>query len=225
MSKNAVTKVDPTVEAKKWMERGIEEALGARVALQSVKEKALLAGWFFGNARRKIPHGEWEEFLQAYNAVSSRTVRSYIAFAEDVIVTVLGQKKKFTDDQLKNYQPSHAEMEDPKLLEAGKHAVLHSSIGFVELCRELSLFRKFGEYDAVRNAAAKARAAKGGEPVQITFDFGVAMAGLRHMALLDQVSTEHLPKEKLPEIRDQLATALSKVEARMKEITLNAEAA
>ena len=165
------------------------------------------------------------EFVGSQKALSERTIRGYTTFAEDAIVSVLGAKKKFTDQQLKEYTPNHNEVADPKLIEAAKHAVLHSSMGFVELCRELQLFRKFGEYDAVRNAAAKARAAKNGEPVQITFDFGVAMAGLRHMALLDTVSTESLPKEKLPEIRDQLQSALVKVEARMREITLPAEAA
>ena len=211
--------------AQKWFEQGLATHGEAKVALQSLKEKALLAGWFFLQARRACPHGEWGDFIASQKAISERTIRGYTTFAEDAIVSVLGANKKFSDQQLKEYIPNDKEVADPKLIEAAKHAVMHSSIGFVELCRELSLFRKFGEYDAVKSAAAKARAAKDGQPVQITFDFGVAMAGLRHMALIDSVAPEQLPKEKLPEIRDQLQSALTKVEARMREITLPAEVA
>ena len=211
------------IVAQKWFEQGLASHGEAKLALQGLKEKALLAGWFFLQARRACEHGQWGEFVASQKAISERTIRGYMQFTEDAMVSVLGAAKKFSDDQLKEYRLSDKEVADQKLVEAAKKAVIHSSVGFVELCRELSLFRKFGEYDAVKSAAAKARAVKAGEQLQMTFDLGVAMAGLRHVAMIEKTAPESLPKEKLPELRDQLQSALNAVDARIREITLPAE--
>lgn len=214
----------PTTPAQKWFEQGMEEHGSAKAALQSIKTRALTAGYFFAQARAACPHGEWTRFVESQKCgIPERTLRRYMEFYTDAVVTVIGAKRGFTDAQLKEYQPTEKELGNKKILEDATSIVIHSSQGFVELSRELGLFRKFGEYDAVKHAAAVARAAKAGAPIQINFDFGVAMAGLRSLEAIDRAKVDQLPAEKLPELRDKLQSALAKVLGRIKEITFEAE--
>lgn len=210
--------------AKQWFSDGVTEHGGARLAMQSLKEKAILAGWFFLQAKAACSHGEWSDLVAAQKAIPERTVQRYMGFTLDAIATVVGAQRELEDHELRKYEPTPNEIADKKILDAAKRAVIHSSQGSVELARELQLFRKFGEYDAVKHSAATARAAKAGAPIQFSFDFGVAMAGLRSIDAIDRASMDKLPTEKLPELRDKLRSALGKVEARLGELKSTMEA-
>jgi hypothetical protein len=213
-----------TATAQKWFEQGLTEHGNTRVQIQAIKERALLAGWYFAQAKAALPHGEWLPFLEQQTGISDRTVRNYMEFAVDAIATVIGEQRKLTDDQLKAYEPTPREMADRKLLDAAKHVVIHSSQGFMQLTRELGMFRKLGEYDAVKHAAANARQVKAGGPIQLSFDLGIAMAGLRSLSAINTAQMEALPHGKLPELRDKLKEALDKVEARLGELKATMEA-
>jgi len=217
---------NPTATAQKWFEKGLEEHGTLRGAIQTMKTKALTAGFFFTQAKSALGHGNWLEFIesQTESGLTERTVRRYIGFYADALASVIGAQRKFTDEQLKAYEPTPRELADVKLLEAANHVVIHSSLGFVELCRELALFRKFGEYDAVKRSAAIARDVKAGGQIQLTFDLGIAMAGLRSLSAIDTARMESLPAAKLPELRDKLKEALDKVEARLGELKATMEA-
>lgn len=219
-----ITTTTAAATAQKWFEQGLSEHGNTRIQIQSIKEKALIAGWCFAQAKAALPHGDWLPFVEKQNAISERTVRNYMAFAIDAIATVVGEQRKLTDDQLKDYQPTPREMADRKLLDAAKHVVIHSSQGFMQLTRELGMFRKLGEYDAVKHSAAKAREIKAGGPIQLSFDLGIAMAGLRSLSAIDTARMESLPHGKLPELREKLREALDKVEARLAEMRSTMEA-
>lgn len=179
--------------------------------LHQAKNAALLAGWFFIQSRNTCEHGEWLDLLKEFEAkISERTVRRYILFTEDALVSVIAEKRKLTDEQVKAYQLTHRELADTTLRDAAGEVVIQSAANFTELARELRLFRKFGEYDSVQHAAATARAAKAA-PRQIEFNWDLALGGLQSLKAIERVPVDKLDTAKLTQLETELETALAKV--------------
>ncbi len=216
-----MAKPAPVKSAKQWFEAAVRTHDEAQGLMHSAKGRAILAGWMFLQAKLATPHGEWNDVIETYSdRISRRTVFAYVAFATDAIVSVVAAERQLTDAQVRTYEPTEDELRDPKLLEAAKEIVIHSTVGFVDLARQLSLFRQFGSYDAVQQAAAKARHVKATGEQQMVFDFTIAKAALRTFAALDKVDAESLPADQLDELEASLTAALEKVRERRRTITV-----
>ena len=126
----------------KWIEQAIVQHESFVAGFQKLKEHALNAGIFFLTAQQIAEHGDWEmELLAHQEKVSRTTVYRYIAFANEVLEWTKVEHPKLTS------------MED--LRKAAVKIVLQSPKGYIALCRQLSLMRKFGEYDEVKYKAKK----------------------------------------------------------------------
>jgi hypothetical protein len=203
------TKANPSA----WFQQAIKSHQETEGFLHKAKNAAIITGWFLLQARNACQHGEWEDITAEFETkISYRTVRAYIQFAEDALVSVIAEKKKLTAEQVKSYELTNRELADAALRDAAETVVIQSAANFTELARELRVFRKFGEHDAVQYAAAKARAAKGNtEPRQIEFNWELSLHGLRSLGAIDRVPVDKLDGTKLADLETQLTAALAKV--------------
>lgn len=196
-----------------WFEQALKSHDQASALLHKAKNHAILAGWFFLQARNACAHGEWEDIVKQFEGkISYRTVRAYIQFTEDALVSVVAEKRKLTDEQVKGYELTHRELADSALRDAAEAVVIQSAANFTELARELSLFRKFGSYDAVQHAAAKARAAKG-QPKQAEFIWGLCLSGLASIKAIERLPFDRLEAAQLDTLEAELTHAQAAVQA------------
>jgi hypothetical protein len=202
-----------TASPAAWFEQAIKSHQETEGFLHKAKNAAIITGWFLLQARNACQHGEWEDIIGEFEGrISIRTVRAYIQFTEDALVSVIAEKKKLTAEQVKGYELTNRELADAALRDAAETVVIQSAANFTELARELRVFRKFGEHDAVQYAAAKARAAKGNtEPRQIEFNWELSLHGLRSLGAIDRVPVDKLDVAKLADLETQLTAALAKV--------------
>ena len=175
--------------AAKYVEQGIQQHQQFIAAFRKAKEHALNAGFFFLSAQECAEHGDFESVLLKYEEQCGRsTIYRYIDFAKEVLEWArLEAGKDATADQL---------------LTAGRSMVLQSPRGYIALCRQLSLMRKFGEYDEVKYKTKKLL----GESKQLAFTFEELTAHLK-------VYTTDFKLE-LPEGKDE-AAALDELEAEL----------
>lgn len=201
---------------------GVQAHVEASDAARTTKVKAIISGWSFLQAKLAAKHGEFELLIEA-NAekISDRTVRRYMAFAEDAIVSAIAARDELTDSQVRALVLTDADRKNVDLFSAAKEVILHSSANFVSLARELSIFRKFGQYNGVQYANAKARQAALGQPVarQVEFDFTLSSSGVKSLLAIATAPEDKLPpRDKLTSLRDDLRTALAAVEARLGQV-------
>ncbi len=207
------------VSAAQWFSQGISaHADVARFAF-NLKVRAVEVGWYFMQAKLASKHGDFGDLVAASSAqISLRTVQSYMAFCEDVLVSVIATQRKLTDKEVRELELTDKQRSDTKLLEAGRDVVVHSTMGLVDLMRQLGQFRKLGEYDANRHALEKARKAVG-LTEQIEFDFTVASAGLRTLSAIADCAQDKLPPPaQLAELEQKLEAALTAVRSRRKAV-------
>lgn len=156
-----MSKLSPAAAADKWMQEGIKQHEEFLRAFLNAKERALNAGIFFITAKAGFDHGQLEDFLDGYsNKISRRSFFYYVGFAEEVIAWVKAEHPKLIGME--------------KISVAARAMVLKSPKGFIALCRELKLMRKFGEYDEVKYRKSKLL----GDSPQIEFEFSAAMGTL-----------------------------------------------
>ncbi len=202
-----------TAPSHQWMLEGIKQHQSFQRAFQAAKEHALNAGIFFISASQSHDHGDWQNFCGAYSTqISERSIRRYMEFATEVIEWVKAENPNLVGEA--------------KLKDAALKMVLQSPKGFIALCRELKVMRKFGEYDEVRYRTKKLL---GGSGEQIEFEYASAAKAIAQLSLID-LPNFHL---KFPEGADEdaeiakletgLETALAKVrEFRAQKATINA---
>ncbi len=137
---NLITKKHSAVG--KWIQQAITQHEAFYSGFNKLKEHALNAGIFFLSAQQASEHGEFEsELIACEGKISRTTVYRYIAFANEVLEWTKAENPKLTS------------MDD--LRKAAVKIVLQSPKGYIALCRQLSLMRKFGEYDEVKYKAKK----------------------------------------------------------------------
>jgi hypothetical protein len=187
--------------AAKWIEQGIKQHELFRRAFQTAKEHAFNAGIFFWSAQQSAQEGDWQLLLGAFEAqISERTVYRYIAFATEVMEWV-----KAEHPQIKDLE---------KLRAAGSAMVLKSPKGYIALCRQLELMRKFGEYDEVKYKTKKLLGA--GQP-QLEFSFAELTATIDVLTHFgdDNYSFKYAEgadeAATLDEVERKLETALARV--------------
>ena len=190
--------------AAKYVEQGIQQHQQFIAAFRKAKEHALNAGFFFLSAQECAEHGDFESVLLKYEEQCGRsTIYRYIDFAKEVLEWArLEAGKDATADQL---------------LTAGRSMVLQSPRGYIALCRQLSLMRKFGEYDEVKYKTKKLL----GESKQLAFTFEELTAHLKVYTTDFQLT---LPEGKdettaLTELETELETALTNI--RQRKATIN----
>lgn len=178
-----------------WYAEGVKEHIEFQEAFARAKGHALNAGYFFSRAREAIQHGDFLLFCDSQESgVSRRMVYRYMHLYEAVRAWALEQQPTLKGEE--------------KILQAGLEMEMQSPREFVEVCRQVGLMRKFGEYDAVKHAAEKRR--KGlGEPRQMEFRWSLEMAemGLRCFRGLDQVEEDKRPNA------EQIAALLAELDA------------
>ena len=122
--------------ADKWIQKALEQHQQFAANFQRAKECALNAGFFFLQAQNSAAHGDFGALIERYSEkISSRTVYRYIEFASEVIEWVKAEFPGIANN---------------KIPAAAMKMVLKSPKGYVALCRQLELMRKFGEYDEVK---------------------------------------------------------------------------
>ncbi len=185
----------------RWMSDAIKLHLKFQSHFQAAKESALMAGIFFSKAQQACAHGEWQSLIQEFSSeVSETTVRRYMDFSAEVV------------EWVKKSHPNLKSEED--ILAEGKRLVLLSPKGYVALCRQLALMRKFGEYDEVRYRKEKLLSQG-----QIEFDFSATVKHLETLAHFGDEKYLFIYPEGveesafLEEVETKLATALERVRA------------
>jgi hypothetical protein len=210
------------ISAAEIFAMAVRSHVEAKEAAQTAKVKAIISGWSFLQAKMAAKHGEFELLCETHAAqIPFRTVQRYIAFVEDALVSVIAEQKQLTDSQVRALVLTDADRKNVDLFTAAKDVILHSSANFVSLARELSIFRKFGEYDGVQYANAKARQAALGQPVarQVEFDFTLSSSGVKSLLAIATAPEDKLPpRDKLTSLRDDLRNALAAVEARLGQV-------
>lgn len=179
--------------ADRYMKQGIQAHASFKFNFQKAKEAALDAGFYFC-ACRDSHKGDFEEFLGCYSKEIHRaTVYRYIGFVEEVIEWA---RKEF---------PKITKLDE--LIVKAREMVLQSPRGYIALCRELKLMRKFGEYDEVKYRTQKLKSSN----AQIEFDFSAAASSLD---VLSQIGSANfvfkLPDGKAE--KDAVKELLAKVE-------------
>jgi hypothetical protein len=163
MSKHSAKILTP---AEKWMTAGIHFHQNFKHTFEIAKEAALNAGIHFIQAQSSCAHGEWLPLLETYKSeISQVTVYRYIAFVTEVFEWVRAENPKLVGPD--------------KLKDAALKMILKSPKGYISLCRELKLMRKFGEYDEVRYRMKKLNGAG-----QMEFDFAAMMPAMDQLANL-----------------------------------------
>jgi hypothetical protein len=213
-----VKKLSAAVE---FLRQAIESHESALSMAHQVKMKAIHSGWFFIQAKLAVDHGNFADFLVDQGCkVSERTVRSYMAFTENAIVSVIAHQNDLSDAEIRALELTDEQLSDRELFKLAQDVVLHSAQPFVALGRELALFRKFGEYDAVKHSINQARKAAGGEQRQIEFDWTLASAGLQSISALRRATPDKLPpRDKLAEMEATLSEALQTVREQLATLT------
>lgn len=184
--------------ADKWIIKSIEQHQNFAINFQKAKECALNAGFFLLQAQAAAEPGDWMPLIERHaDKISQTTVYRYIAFATEVTEWVKAEFPGIKDNLV------HA---------AAMKMVLKSPKGYIALCRQLELMRKFGEYDEVKYRAKKML----GDSKQIEFSFDELSA---HLNVFTQDFRLTLPEgkdeaEALTELETQLEQALASVRAR-----------
>jgi hypothetical protein len=190
----------PKTTAEKWLIEAIAFHEKFRRTFELAKECALKAGIFFNHAQTACAHGEWLPLIEKFEGVISRTtIYRYMSFANEVFEWVKAEHPKLAGDD--------------KMIAAAQKLVLRSPKGYIALCRQLELMRKFGEYDEV-----KYRMKKLGTK-QMEFEFADLAMSIDHLTHLGDAHYNF----KFPEGQDQaefieqvetkLETALKRVRA------------
>lgn len=195
--------------ARQLIEAAAQEHARVKACAQQVKIHALLCGQFLVQARLTCSHGEFGPLLKELGFPET-TSRRYQAFFSDAIASVIIDRKGLTDAQAKDFTPSDKDLTDPKLIKAAESIVIRSTLNFMELWRQLGLFRDFGKSNLVQESIAKARASRGAD--QLTFDFDLARVGVDLLTNIDKVPRHSLPsRDDLIKVQSQLQTSLEKV--------------
>jgi hypothetical protein len=188
------------VAADKWIQKAIEQHQLFAVNFQKAKECALNAGFFFLQAQTAADHGDFGALIERYkDKISSRTVYRYIEFAAEVIEWVKAEYPGITND---------------KVAAIAMKMVLKSPKGYIALCRQLELMRKFGEYDEVKYRSKKLLG--DGKP-QLEFSFDELSASVDVFSKIGQENFFlKFPEgkdetEALGELEAKLETALARV--------------
>jgi len=164
---------------------------------------AMQAGWCFLQARACLGHGGWSDWCAGYkDQISGRTIRRYMLFTSRAMERVAQKNPALVEDEEELYRTT-------------KEAVLLSPKELVEVCREVGLMRKFGEYDAMKYRQRKIE--KG--PAQLEFDFTLARMGLAHLCAIGEAPAELRPKRaELQQLREGLVAALRQVNSLLGEV-------
>ena len=167
---------------------------------EEAKANALKAGYFFSEAQKSVERGDWEPLIERYGGQISRTtIYRYIEFSEEVFAWVRAENPKLIGQD--------------KMIAAAQKMVLRSPKGYIALCRQLELMRKFGEYDEV-----KYRMKKLGTK-QMEFEFADLAMSIDHLTHLgDAHYNFKFPEGQdeaafIEEVETKLETALKRVRA------------
>ena len=184
-----------------FMAAGLAEHSEFLKAFHKAKCHAFRAGVYFLKAQAEITEGDWSDYLVTFeDKISRTTVYRYMAFADEVIKWAKASNPTLSGDALASAALDMA-MQSPK--------------GYIALCRQLELMRKFGEYDAVKYAQKRI----GGDSKQVEFK---STSGLSTLDMLSRVGEpdfnlvfpdDRKPAECLTELESKLETALQKVRA------------
>jgi len=187
--------IKKNLSTAKYIEQGIAQHQQFVAAFRKAKESALNAGFFFLAAQEAADHGDFESVLLKYEEQCSKTtIYRYIDFAKEVIEAVRATLS--------------ASATAEELLAAGKAMVLQSPKGYIALCRQLQLMRKFGEYDKVKYKTRKVL----GDGKQIEFSFDELAAHIKVFTTDFRIT--------LPEGKDE-ATALTELETELEAALTN----
>ena len=191
--------IKKNLSAAKYVEHGIQQHQQFVAAFRKAKEHALAAGFLFLAAQDAAGHGDFESVLLKYEEqCSRRTIYRYIEFAHEVI------------EWVKLEQPDCPQQQ---LLAVAKAMVMKSPKGYIALCRQLQLMRKFGEYDEVKYKTRKLL----GDGKQIEFSFEELSAHIKVFTTDFRIT---LPDGKdeaaaLEELETELENALTNVRSRL----------
>lgn len=184
-----------------YMASGLAEHAEFVKAFHKAKAHAFRAGWFFLKAQAEITEGDWVDYLATYsNKVSTTTVYRYMDFAHEA---------------MKWAESVHPNLDGDALVKAALDMAMQSPKGYIALCRQLELMRKFGEYDAVKYAQKRI----GGGSNQVEFKFTAGLTTLDMLTKLGEPDfnlvfpEDRQPAECLAEMESKLETALEKVRA------------
>ena len=189
------------------MTEGIRLHENFRRAFDAAKEAAFRAGIYFMQAQASAERGEWLPFIEKYKPqISQTTVYRYIAFSEEILEWVKAENPKLVGQD--------------KLIAVALKMVLRSPKGYIALCRQLELMRKFGEYDEV-----KYRMKKLGTK-QMEFEFADLAMSIDHLTHLgDAHYNFKFPPgqdeaEFIEQVETKLETALKRVRAMKHKTTV-----
>lgn len=197
--------IKKNLSAAKYIEQALREHQQFIAMFKKCKEHALNAGFFFLAAQEAAEHGDFGAVLMKYSdLVSDRTVYRYIEFAKEVLEWVRLENPEATSDEA---------------LKLAKEMVMKSPKGYIALCRQLQLMRKFGEYDEVKYRTRKLL----GDGKQIEFSFEELTA---HISVFKSDFRLVLPEgkdeiEALNELEVNLMSALDNVRERKERKVLN----
>lgn len=183
------------------MAAGLAEHAEFVKAFHKAKAHAFRAGWFFLKAQIEITEGDWTDYLASYSdKVSATTVYRYMAFAHEATKWAEAVYPNLTGDAL---------------TKAALELAMQSPKGYIALCRQLELMRKFGEYDAVKYAQKRIV----GDSNQVEFKFVSSITTLDMLTKIGDADfnlvfpDDRKPAECLTELESKLETALEKVRA------------
>ena len=196
--------IKKNISAAKYIEQALREHQQFILAFKKCKEHALNAGFFFLAAQAAAEHGDFNAVLLKYSElVAERTVYRYIEFANEVMAWVKLENPEANADTA---------------LKLAKEMVMQSPKGYIALCRQLQLMRKFGEYDEVKYKTRKLL----GDGKQIEFSFDELAAHIKVFTTDFRIT---LPEGKdeataLTELETELEAALTNVRARKSTINI-----
>jgi hypothetical protein len=195
--------------ASGFMDEGIKKHIDFKRLWVSSKEAAIDAGYYFYRARNEVGDGNFSEFLLCYEKKIARTtVYRYVEFVGEVLAWAANDSPQLIG-------------KTEALIKRGKELVMQSPKGYIALCRQLEVMRKFGEYDEVKYAKKKLAGTS-----QIEFDFLDVCEALDVITQLGKSDVVwKLPEGKqTPEALRELKTKLDTASKQVDEQLKNAEA-
>jgi hypothetical protein len=208
-------------QVRAWLANAAKESKAFVDAATRAKHHAILAGHFLHQAKAGCEHGTWLPMLKEAG-ITERSAQRFMAFYEGALLSAVIERDELDDSAARKLELVPAHLSDAELFKHAKEAVLHSTLPFTELLREFEIIRPFGEYDAVRHSVKIARGAKAGGQLELSFDYTVAVAGLRVLDAIDRAADEAIRPGELEDLEARLEGALVKVRERKTRVTVDA---
>jgi hypothetical protein len=187
------------VTADKLVREGIKHHEEFVRLFKLAKERGLNSGSCFHMAKEGMEHGEWEAFVAQYSdRISPRTIRFYMEFATEALAWARAVNPKLVGDD--------------QALAVAREMVMQSPKGLVNLCRDLKLMRKFGEYDEVKYRLKKLKSEG-----QMEFEFDTILTSLEPLTHIGQKNYNFVfrdgvdKKVLIAEAKSKLQTALQRL--------------